>query len=95
MYSADFFKKLQELQQASETYKTTSGGDIVVDSGADITEDTEYSPDAPSYARQQQRMKDVIVYDPITGKAYPNPKEAKSAGVNNYIFQAPSGVAVD
>ena len=95
MYSADFFKKLQQLTQASKTYKQTSSGDIVVDSGEDINEDTEFSPDDPSYVRQQQRMVDVIVYDPITGKAYPNPKEAKSAGVNNYIFQAPSGITVD
>jgi len=35
------------------------------------------------------------VYDPITGKAYPNPAAALSAGVKNFSYQIPAGMNVD
>jgi len=37
----------------------------------------------------------VIVYDPKTGKAYPNPQAATSAGVINFAYNLPSGMTVD
>lgn len=37
----------------------------------------------------------AIVYDPINGKAYPNPAAAISAGVNNFSYQIPAGMNVD
>ena len=37
----------------------------------------------------------VIVYDPKTGKAYPNPQAAQSAGVINFSYNIPAGMRID
>lgn len=37
----------------------------------------------------------VIVYDPRTGKAFPSPQVAISAGVSNFVKQIPPGMTID
>lgn len=37
----------------------------------------------------------VIVYDPKTGKAFPNPQAAQSAGVINFSYNLPPGMKID
>jgi hypothetical protein len=95
MYSVAFLKRLRRLQrqqvQASMPAVLPSAAE------ADSDETTMYSTGSalPTLAAQQSADVEVIVYDPSTGKAYPNPSAARAAGVNNFMYNAPSGINVD
>lgn len=98
MYSADFLRRFAQLRQqtlnqaATAVEATIDTGDPVdpVDEGQRMV-----GTGAPAFAQAQANTVQSIVYDPVTGKAYPNPNVATAEGVTNYVSQIPSGVTID
>lgn len=84
----EFLKRLQELRQARLRTQ-------------EFQKWMARNPDAPTgtgvwnAAPWTGQTAQAIVYDPITGKAYPNPAAALSAGVKNFSYQIPAGMNVD
>lgn len=98
MYSADFLRRYAEIrQQAANQAATAVEATIDTGSPTDPVEEGQrmVGTGPSSYAQAQANTAQVIVYDPVTGKAYPNPNVAVSEGVSNYVTQVPSGMNID
>ena len=97
MYSADFFRKYRQLLQADEQRKIASGEITIATGGQPLQEGEKkgIGTRIPHWARSQTQDVQRIVYDVLTGKAYPNPNEARKSGVVNFSYQVPSGMNVD
>jgi hypothetical protein len=88
MMSPEFLKQLQELRQArlrTQDFQKWNAANPTAPSGTGVW-------NAAPWTGQTAQ---AIVYDPATGKAYPNPAAALSAGVNNFSYQIPAGMNVD
>jgi len=98
MYSADFLRRFAEIRRQSANQAATNV-EASVDTGAptDPSEEGQrmVGTRPSAYANTQAGTAQTTVYDPLTGKAYPNPDVATAEGVNNYVFQIPSGMNVD
>jgi len=86
MMSPEFLKQIQKLRKEREAnsqfqtwMKSNSGSPLGTWGGS------------PWGGQTRQ----VIVYDPTNGRAYPNPAAALSAGVQNFSYQIPAGMKVD
>jgi hypothetical protein len=99
MYSADFLKKFAQLQQQQVNQAATAPTDSTVTAGESsdpVEPGVKMVGSRPSaYANAQPSPVQTTVYDPMTGKAYPNPGVATSEGVTNFSHQIPSGMTVD
>jgi hypothetical protein len=99
MYSADFLKKFAQLQQQQVNQAATAPTDSTVTTGEStdpVESGVKMVGSRPSaYANAQPSPVQTTVYDPMTGKAYPNPGVATSEGVANFSYQIPSGMTVD
>ena len=86
--SPEFLKKIAELRQANLRNQ-------------EFTKWKNNNPTAPTgtgkwnAAPWTGQTPQAIVYDPINGKAYPNPAAAISSGVSNFTYQIPAGMNVD
>lgn len=86
--SPDFLKRLAELRQAR--LRTQDFQKWMSNNPKAATKTGVWNA-APWTGQTAQ----AIVYDPLTGKAFPNPAAALSAGVKNFSYQIPSGMNVD
>ena len=99
MFSLAFLRKLKSVAQA-EAQSAIAAQEAVITASSDPTaasgvETTSTGSRPPAWAVQSPGDVMTIVYDPITGKAYPNPSEARGAGVMNFSYNVPSGMNID
>lgn len=86
--SPEFLKRLQELRQSrlrTQEFQKWMANNPNAPTGTGVW-------NAAPWTGQTAQ---AIVYDPLTGKAYPNPAAALSAGVKNFSYQIPAGMNVD
>lgn len=109
-YSADFLKKYASLA-ASKTNAAAAAGDsgeASLATGSETVEDirSDIDPTEPrsasmvgtrpsEYANARSNTVQGVVYDPTSGKAFPNAKVAVAEGVANYTSKVPSGMNID
>lgn len=108
-YSADFLKKYASLA-ASKTNAAAAGdsGEASLAAGSETVEDIRSDIDPtearsasmvgtrPSeYANARSNTVQGVVYDPTSGKAFPNAKVAVAEGVTSYTSKVPSGMNID
>ena len=99
MYSADFLRRFAELQRQQTNQASAEAVDATVETG-ESTDPVEQGQAMigsrpSSYANTQPGTVDAIVYNPVNGKAYPNPSVAALEGVTNFSYQIPSGMNID
>ena len=88
MMSPEFIKRLRELRQSrlrTQDFQKWKAANPTAPTGTGVW-------NAAPWTGQTAQ---AIVYDPATGKAYPNPAAALSAGVKNFSYQIPAGMNVD
>lgn len=97
MFSPDFLKRFREITAQKANAVAVSNSAPSANNAGSQTEVRKKSigtrPSA--YANARQKQVEGVVYDPITGKAFPNASTAMSEGVQNYSSQLPSGIQVD
>ena len=108
-YSNDFLKKYAALSASKTNASAVSdsseaslavGSETVEDIRSDIDPTEARSASMvgtrPSeYANARSNTVQGVVYDPTTGKAFPNAKVAVAEGVTSYTSKVPSGMNID
>jgi len=99
MYSLAFLNKLKKIAQ-SDAQTALAAEEVAIAASSDPTAAAGAGKRStgsrrPMWAGISPGDVNTIVYDPITGKAYPNPSEARGAGVTNFSYNIPSGMNID
>ena len=99
MYSLAFLSKLKKIAQ-SDAQTALAADEAAISASSDPTTAAGAGKRStgsrrPMWAGVSPGDVQTIVYDPITGKAYPNPSEARGAGVTNFTYNIPSGMNID
>ena len=97
MFSPEFLKRYAEIQQKRVNQAATAETDVEVGASSDPVEQGQkmIGTRPSAYANTTPSVVDAIVYDPTSGKAFPNPSVAVSEGVTNFSYQVPSGMNID
>jgi len=98
MISVDFLNRIAKMREEARNRSLSSMGSSLKPVGSPVTGSTFTSsvgtrPAATTFTRPVDV--NTIVYDPKTGKAYPNPKTARAEGVMSFAYNMPSGIKID
>ena len=93
MYSAAFLKKYAQVRKQNAQKQKPVAPSLATPEAEDKKRVIGTAP--PPWANRTQGDIKAIVYDPLTGKAYPNPSTARSEGVTKFIYNIPSGMNID
>tara|TARA_R110002020_G_scaffold160008_3_gene344325 strand:- start:11235 stop:11963 length:729 start_codon:yes stop_codon:yes gene_type:complete len=93
MISVDFLNRIAKMRQESRNRRLAATASGLTTSSPIIKKTVGTRPGA--YARSTPTDINVVVYDPNTGKAYPNPAAARTAGVMRFTFNMPPGMKID
>ena len=98
MISVDFLNRIAKMREEARNRRLSATGSFLKPVGTPVTGSTFTSsvgtrPAATTFTRPVDV--NTIVYDPKTGKAYPNPKAARAEGVMSFAYNMPSGIKID
>ena len=93
MISVDFLNRIAKMREESRNRRLAATASGLTTSSPIIKKTIGTRPGA--YARSTPTDINVVVYDPNTGKAYPNPAAARTAGVMRFTFNMPPGMKID
>ena len=98
MISLDFLNRIAKMREEARNRRLLATGSSIKPVGSSVTGSTFTSSiGTRPAATTSTRPVDVntVVYDPKTGKAYPNPSAARAAGVMSFSHNMPSGIKID